>query len=479
MSKRNRSEIYSDSDNDNDDHLVHFDSDQDEPQEPTNPTPPPSPPKPPIYPTKKTPPRKIDIDDPWLDIDDFDDNIFTILFNKPFKPNRNNKVITDVPKKEDISDTCKNPLCNHLTYEEDSTLVQIPDINEITNISHLIELGKSYHCKKNLEYRGVNLRVLCNLVVPLTELNGMIGMQNVKEKMVDQILFFLQGYHTTTTCKKCVDCVYNLPCTKNQNDMLHTVITGPPGVGKTELGKILGRLYKEMGILSNEKFKVVGRADLVAGYLGQTAMKTQKVIDECKGGVLFIDEAYALGHEELRDSFSKECIDTLNQNLSEKRDFLCIIAGYKDALENCFFKFNDGLRRRFTFRYDLIPYKYDELQNIFELKVRFGGFKLCYTVCDTDTPDDIEKKQNYEKQIKTLFNTNYHYFPNNGGDVETLFLNCKIAHSRAMVGKRVDEKYELSVSDISRGFKAFRSSRDYKGINKKQKLNDVGTSFYS
>merc|ERR1711991_1200935 len=110
----------------------------------------------------------------------------------------------------------------------------------------------------------------------------------------------------------------------NNDDMLHTVITGPPGVGKTELGRILGHIYKGMGVLKKGHLKIVKRSDLIGKYLGHTAAKTQDVIDECSGGVMFIDEAYSLCNKEGRDSFSKECIDTLNQNLTERRDFLCI-----------------------------------------------------------------------------------------------------------------------------------------------------------
>lgn len=403
------------------------------------------------------------------------DNL-TLLFGPitdiPTEKNKNNMQDN---KKSDISDVCKNPLCDHKTYEENPQQINIPNINTIEHVDHLIELGKSYHCKKNREYRGINLRILCNLVPSLTELTRMIGMDNVKERMVDQILFFLQGYHNNTKCNKCIDCAYNLPCPKNQTDMLHTVVSGPPGVGKTETGKILGKVYKEMGILTNNKFKVVGRSDLIAGYLGQTALKTQKVIDECKGGVLFIDEAYALGHEELRDSFSKECIDTLNQNLSERRDFLCIIAGYKDALEKCFFNFNDGLRRRFTFRYDLVPYKPQELKQIFELKVMLGGFKLCYTGADDDTIDKAKEKLVENTIVENLFVKNHRYFPNNGGDMETLFLNCKIAHSRSMVGN-TNDKYILNVKDIEKGFDTFVKGRDYKNLE--LKCNDPPFGMY-
>jgi hypothetical protein len=171
------------------------------------------------------------------------------------------------------------------------------------------------------------------------------------------------------------------------------------------------------------------------------------MIDECEGGVMFIDEAYALGHSEGRDSFSKECIDTLNQNLSEKRDFLCIIAGYKDALEDCFFSMNDGLRRRFTFRYDIEKYNGSELMEIFILKVQNGGWQY--------------KEQDTEKNSELLefFNDNKGNFPNYGGDIETLFLNCKIAHCRKIeLSNNIDNKI-LSLDDIKEGFKMFASSR--------------------
>jgi len=350
-----------------------------------------------------------------------------------------------------VKTVCNNPLCNHKTLEEDPTVIDIPLINEIKDINDLITLGKSYHCKKNREINGINLRLMCNLVAPLNELNLLIGMKSVKSRIVDQILFFLQGYHKITKCGKCVDCAYGIQCVKDQDDMLHTVITGPTGVGKTEVGKILGKVYKAMGILKNDTFRLVKRSDLIAGYLGQTAIKTQQVIDECKGGVMFIDEAYSLGSSEKRDSFAKECIDTLTQNLSENRDFLCIIAGYKDALEDCFFSQNEGLRRRFTFNYDIIPYEWADLFKIFEKKVSESGFTI-----------------KIDGEINKLFERNEKKFKNNGGDIETLLLNCKIAHSRTMISRPLDDKYVLSIEDIKKGFETFIESRE----NKKKKDSD-------
>jgi SpoVK/Ycf46/Vps4 family AAA+-type ATPase len=117
------------------------------------------------------------------------------------------------------------------------------------------------------------------------------------------------------------------------NDYMHTVIYGPPGTGKTEVAKIIGKIYSNMGILGKNIFKKVTRSDLVAGFLGQTAIKTKDVIKESLGGVLFIDEAYSLGNNEKKDSFSKECIDTLCEALSDHKDnLMVIIAGYENEL---------------------------------------------------------------------------------------------------------------------------------------------------
>ena len=158
---------------------------------------------------------------------------------------------------------------------------------------------------------------------------------------------------------------------KNKYDMLHTIIEGPPGVGKTQLGKILAKIYLSLGIIQSNKFRIATRKDFIGEYLGHTAIKTQKVIDSCMGGVLFIDEAYSLGNgDSKKDTFSKECIDTLNQNLSEnKGKFVCIIAGYKENLEHDFFSVNPGLQRRFPFRYSIEKYTSKELIEIFINKV--------------------------------------------------------------------------------------------------------------
>ena len=386
-----------------------------------------------------------------------DDDIIDLLMNNSdgSYSDRDSDDEYDDPDELDNNESCPNPLCDH---NNNVNNIGIKNFTVIKNIDDLIELGKTYHCKTNKIYNGINLRIICNLVGPLTELQKLIGMKNVKEQIVNQIVFFLQGLNKKEKCNNCIDCLYDLPCSQNMNnDMLHTVITGPPGVGKTELGKILGHIYKSMGILSNGQMHIATRSDLIAKFLGQTAIKTQEFIDKCKGGVMLIDEVYSLGSAELRDSFSKECIDTLNQNLSERRDFLCIIVGYKESIEKCFFAYNEGLRRRFSFRYDITEYSADELMDIFLLKVHKEGWFVEFDNCLSDS-----NIQENKEHLGNFFRINKNYFPYYGGDIESLFLNCKIVHGSRVLFKDPSIRKILTLQDIQKGFELFVNHRDYK-----------------
>jgi len=351
---------------------------------------------------------------------------------------------------------CNNPRCDHIDYTKKEKIlgfdklefINIPE-KDIDSIDDLIEMGYQYHCKKRCFYKGIDLKRLFNLIEPLTELKNLVGMKSVKESMVDQILFFMQKLNKKEKCNVCINCQNNIKCNevKNENDdMLHTIITGPPGVGKTELGKILGKVYKAMGILSKGHVMVAKRPDLIAKYLGQTAPKTQAFIDKCKGGVMFIDEAYSLGNPEGRDSFAKECLDTINQNLTERRDFLCIIAGYEDSLESSFFSFNEGLKRRFSFKYIIDKYTGSELKDIFLIKIKREDWVF---VGDNE-------------ELEKFFKKNEESFPRFGGDVETLFLKVKIQHSRRVMFKDEDLRKKITMEDIKKGFEKFVSHRKTK-----------------
>jgi SpoVK/Ycf46/Vps4 family AAA+-type ATPase len=391
-----------------------------------------------------------DSDDTYVDEYNSDDDEYNsdICDNK--NKQKNKKKIINVINKANIYSICPNILCDHKKETKKSMI----NLDNIKTLDDLILLGQQYHCKNNIEYKGMSLRILCKLINPLNELKNMIGMNNVKDKLIYNILYFVRGMHIQKKCGICDNCYVKKECFINKNDMLHTVITGEPGIGKTELAKIIAKIYNALEILTTDKFKIVSRSDLIANYLGQTATKTQKVIDDITGGVLFIDEAYSLGNNELNDSYAKECIDTINLNLTENRNFLCIIAGYKNELEKCFFNYNEGLRRRFTFRYNLEKYSWNDLKKIFELKIKLSGFHLSYL-------NSSNTNTNSNKEIENLFETKYNCFPNNAGDIETLVLNCKIEYSKNLSNYATDGIKILSNKDILEGFNSYLVNREY------------------
>lgn len=307
---------------------------------------------------------------------------------------------------------------------------------EINSIDDLIELGKLYNIdnpRKRKKY-NINVKRLYDLIEPLEELKNMIGMKKVKEHIVDMIVYYLQDFE------------------KENKNMMHTVLYGPPGCGKTELAHILAKIYCKMGILKKDKVHVVRRSDLIGKYLGHTAVNTQKAIDEALGGVLLIDEAYSLENSEQRDSYSKECIDTLNQNLTENKEkFICIIAGYKKALEECFFSYNQGLYRRFQFKFTIDNYDENDLKYIYIKKVEEDGWKIG---SDEDTP------------IK-FFKDNRELFKYNGGDMETLFHLTKIVHARRVFCLPKKEKKIINYKDLEKALTIFNDDDFIRNRNNK------------
>jgi SpoVK/Ycf46/Vps4 family AAA+-type ATPase len=252
---------------------------------------------------------------------------------------------------------------------------------------------------------------------------------------------------------------------------MHTVIYGPPGSGKTEIAKIIGAIYSRMGILKKGTFKKVTRSDLIAGYLGQTAIKTRDIIEDCIGGVLFIDEAYALGNPEKKDSFAKECIDTLCEALSNhKHEIMVIIAGYETELNECFFSYNQGLESRFTWRFKTDNYEAEDLHNIFLKKVKDIGWSIKDT--DTDTTNTNTSKNNIQVE---WFKKNISSFPYFGRDIETLLAKTKIAHSKRLFGKK--HKNQISFGDLEKGFRMYSKNENIKRKEREQ-MNLILSSIY-
>jgi SpoVK/Ycf46/Vps4 family AAA+-type ATPase len=230
-------------------------------------------------------------------------------------------------------------------------------------------------------------------------------------------------------------------------DFKHTAIYGPPGTGKTEIAKIIGKMYSKLGILKNNVFKKVTRSDLIGGYLGQTAIKTKKVIEECLGGVLFIDEAYSLANSDREDSYSKECLDTICEALSDyKNDLMVIIAGYEDELNETFFRVNKGLHSRFIWRFTMDEYSPIELMKIFKKKVSEQNWSFY-------NDDGVKERWFHDKKDN---------FKSYGRDMELLLTYTKIAHGRRIYGKNNDLKKKISLEDINKGYDIFLKNKNIK-----------------
>ena len=186
----------------------------------------------------------------------------------------------------------------------------------------------------------------------LDELNSLVGLRVVKDKVNDLIV-----YQKIQKMRREND-LYSVKST------LHLAFFGNPGTGKTTVARIVGRIYKQIGLLSKGHFVEVSRTDLIAGYQGQTALKVKKVIEKAKGGVLFIDEAYSITENDHSDSYGRECLTELTKALEDYRDDLVVIvAGYTEPMKK-FFDSNPGLKSRFNTFIEFEDYSVDELDDI-------------------------------------------------------------------------------------------------------------------
>tara|TARA_B100001094_G_scaffold330190_1_gene394803 strand:- start:1343 stop:2560 length:1218 start_codon:yes stop_codon:yes gene_type:complete len=255
----------------------------------------------------------------------------------------------------------------------------------------------------------------------LQDLDKLVGLEDLKDQIAMQIVFFLQDLNSG-------------------EEMMHTAIMGPPGMCKTTVSEIIAKIYAELGFLSEGHVVTASRADLIGQYLGETAIKTRQVLEAAEGGVLLLDEAYQLGDPQGRDSFASECINAINQHLSENtEDFMCIVAGYKDKMYKNFFSMNPGLDRRFSWKFTLKPYTTQNLVDIFKYQVE-------------------KRKWTYDEtvNINRYIDDNKDFFKNNGGDTQVFFDKCKMCHAQRIFTLKDYTRKHLTETDIKEGFKAFK-----------------------
>ena len=250
--------------------------------------------------------------------------------------------------------------------------------------------------------------------------------------------------------------IYYLQNLDDKNvDMLHTVITGPPGVGKTQLTHIIAKIYNRLGFLKTDKVVCAKRDDLIGEYIGQTAPKTRKVLERALGGVLLLDEIYSLAPTSDRD-FAREAIDMINMYLSEHaHDLVCVVAGYKKPTYEKFFSQNEGLARRFTHHFEIKGYTHNELAQIFKKYLESQKWLLGASL----------------EEISEIIKGHMELFPNFGGDMATLFACCKKAHSRRLLCIPTEAELEATKKKIQKN-DILEAVGIYKEIKDKHSLTD-------
>lgn len=261
----------------------------------------------------------------------------------------------------------------------------------------------------------------------LEELDHLIGLDVVKKDIHSLIDFIKINKMREARGMKTSDVSY------------HMVFSGNPGTGKTTVARLLAQIYKAIGLLEKGQLIEVDRSGLVAGYLGQTAIKTSEVIKSALGGVLFIDEAYTLSSE-AGDSFGKECIATILKAMEDHRDELVVIVAGYDNLMKEFIESNPGLQSRFNKYFNFPDYTGEELEQIFLLNCKKNGYVA--------SEDGLVLLREVFQKMYELRDDNF----GNGRTIRNLFekiINCQAGRLADLVEEQVEsEKKELTDEEL-------------------------------
>ena len=313
-------------------------------------------------------------------------------------------------------------LVREITDEQndESVLVLIKELGILTKKQFLPKMEEKQEQVVEILYKYLGASKVDGLIQDLKEssnislnellrqLDELVGLENVKQQVRDLIDYNkIQHLRVKSGLKK-------------SNKTLHMAFLGNPGTAKTTVARIVGRMYKSIGLLSKGQFIEASRTDLIAEYQGQTAIKVKRLINRAKGGVLFIDEAYSITENDHSDSYGRESLTELTKALEDYRnDLVVIVAGYTNLMEK-FFSSNPGLKSRFNTFISFDDYSLDELVQIFN-----------YTCNQNDYVAEAQAVEKVRDLLQMKLNKKNNHF-SNGRLVRNLFDDIALKQSKRL-----------------------------------------------
>jgi len=297
------------------------------------------------------------------------------------------------------------------------------DFNEAAKFQTQQESEESYtseKTKRNVEKSEEDSTEVLEVEEVLAKFDALVGMEEVKQQVVSLVN------------------LHQLNLRREEEDLasvpvgLHLVFSGNPGTGKTTVARLVAQLYQSLGLLPKGHLVEVQRADLIAGYVGQTAIKVQQAVKSAMGGVLFIDEAYALAGNSEQD-FGSEAISTLVKMMEDNRDRLAVIAaGYEKDME-FFVNSNAGLKSRFQRYVNFRDFGSDELVQIFEVEAK--NYEI-----------------NVSEEVREVLLGIFEKLPPESLNGNGRFVRNLFEHSYARMASRVNEDGVITEDEVKEGF---------------------------